>query len=193
MLSNLVLFRCNLFNFSTPSFVSSLSGVSAYRYALEGALVDMEGVFATTRSLFMLCYFLFKVKDGWSSVDSHPLVRHSGQACRDGFLWCTRSYLRSWDRGIAVVFPASSTLGVFAERAPVTEASGKLVAGLEVLSIALRITQSALPSVRAWKLLVPFFTLLKCSRAYQRHMEPLRASMSFLLQMFALWIGQQLP
>lgn len=67
----------------------------------------------------------------------------SSQACRDGFLWCTRSYLRSWDRGLAVVVPAA-TAGLSASAA---EASGKLAAGVDLLLTTMRVAEGALPSV----------------------------------------------
>lgn len=62
------------------------------------------------------------------------------KSCRDGFLWCTRSYLRAWDRGIAVVV-ATSTSGV-------AEPSGRLAAGVELLATAMAVAEGSLPPVR---------------------------------------------
>lgn len=68
----------------------------------------------------------------------------SVQSCRDGFLFAMRSYLRAWDRGIAVVLPT-----LLASAAAVaTEPSGRLAAGVELLETALAIAEDFLPSVR---------------------------------------------
>lgn len=68
----------------------------------------------------------------------------SVQSCRDGFLFSMRSYLRAWDRGIAVIVPT-----LLASAAAVAaEPSGRLAAGVELLETALTIAEDFLPSVR---------------------------------------------
>lgn len=68
----------------------------------------------------------------------------SVQSCRDGCLFSMRSYLRAWDRGIAVVVPT-----LLASAAAVaTEPSGRLAAGVGLLETALAIAEDFLPSVR---------------------------------------------
>lgn len=79
------------------------------------------------------------------------------QSCRDGFLWRTRSYLRAWDRGIAVVVPLaaatrsspspSSWLSGPSSAAAVVEASGRLGAGVELLETAVGVAERCLPPV----------------------------------------------
>lgn len=69
------------------------------------------------------------------------------QSCRDGFLWRTRSYLRAWDRGIAVVVPASATQASLSAPRPAAEASGRLGPGVELLETAVGVANECLPSV----------------------------------------------
>ncbi|CAM9356595.1 unnamed protein product, partial [Ectocarpus fasciculatus] len=77
-------------------------------------------------------------------------------SCRDGFLWRTRSYLRAWDRGIAVVVRVSSSAAATASSAlpggpssssslAAAEPSGRLCEGVELLETALGVAEGSLP------------------------------------------------
>ncbi|CAM9192731.1 unnamed protein product [Scytosiphon promiscuus] len=88
------------------------------------------------------------------------MMRGAVESCRDGFLWRTRSYLRAWDRGIAVVVRATGTSssssarpgGSSASTAPaaasVAEPSGRLCAGVGLLETAVGVAESSLPAAQ---------------------------------------------
>ncbi|CAN0145668.1 unnamed protein product [Ectocarpus sp. 12 AP-2014] len=82
------------------------------------------------------------------------MLRVAVESCRDGFLWRTRSYLRAWDRGIAVVVRASSAAassplpgGSSSSSASpfAAEPSGRLGEGVELLETALGVAEGCLP------------------------------------------------
>ncbi|CBN76706.1 hypothetical protein Esi_0000_0496 [Ectocarpus siliculosus] len=82
------------------------------------------------------------------------MLRGAVESCRDGFLWRTRSYLRAWDRGIAVVVRASSAAASSAlpggsssssSSSSAAEPSGRLCEGVELLETALGVAEGCLP------------------------------------------------
>ncbi|CAM9174230.1 unnamed protein product [Ectocarpus sp. 6 AP-2014] len=79
------------------------------------------------------------------------MLRGAVESCRDGFLWRTRSYLRAWDRGIAVVVRASSAAassalpGGSSSSSSAAEPSGRLCEGVELLETALGVAEGCLP------------------------------------------------
>ncbi|CAM9753561.1 unnamed protein product, partial [Ectocarpus sp. 8 AP-2014] len=79
------------------------------------------------------------------------MLRVAVESCRDGFLWRTRSYLRAWDRGIAVVVRASSAAassplpGGSSSSSSAAEPSGRLCEGVELLVTALGVAEGCLP------------------------------------------------
>eukprot|EP00752_Nemacystus_decipiens_P007232 g6473.t1 len=81
------------------------------------------------------------------------MVRGAVESCRDGFLWRTRSYLRAWDRGIAVVVPASASAArsSLSGPRPAAEASGRLGAGVELLETAVGVARECLPPAQFHK------------------------------------------
>lgn len=84
----------------------------------------------------------------------YPTPGHH-QSCRDGFLWRTRSYLRAWDRGIAVIVRASSAAASSplpggsssSSSLEAAEPSGRLCEGVELLETALGVAEGCLPPV----------------------------------------------